>query len=200
MYHRAVRLVLASASPRRARLLREAGYDFDVVPAALDESRLDGEAPNDYVTRLAGAKAAAVAPRFPDRVVIGADTVVVIDGAVLGKPADDAAAVGMLGRLSGHGHDVLTGVALHLGARALGGVEVTRVTFAALDDARIRWYVETGETGDKAGAYAVQGIGSRFVERIEGSYTNVVGLPIPLVDRLLRQFGGVDAKCPRGLF
>ena len=184
-----MRLVLASASPRRVRLLREAGYDFDVAPAGIDESRIDAETADDYVSRLARDKAAAVAPRFPNRVVVGADTVVVLDGAVLGKPADDAAAIGMIGRLSGRCHDVLTGVALRLGGRVLGGVEVTRVTFATLDAARIRWYVETGETGDKAGAYAVQGIGSRFVERIEGSYTNVVGLPIPLVDRLLRQFG-----------
>lgn len=184
-----MRLVLASVSPRRARLLREAGYDFDVAPAAIDESRIDGETAHDYVSRLARDKAAAVAPRFPDRVVIGADTVVVIDEAVLGKPVDDAAAIDMLGRLSGRCHEVLTGVTLRLGAQVVGGVEVTRVTFATLDDARIRWYVGTGETGDKAGAYAVQGIGSRFVERIEGSYTNVVGLPIPLVGRLLRQLG-----------
>ena len=180
-----MRLVLASASPRRARLLAEAGYAFDVVPANVDERRLAGEPPAAYVRRLARAKAGTVASRHPGRVVVGADTIVVIDGLVLGKPADAAEAAGMLGRLAGRRHTVLTGVALVRDARSVDAVERTHVTFTALDADRIRWYVGTGEPDDKAGAYAAQGIGSRFIERIEGSYTNVVGLPIPSVGRLL---------------
>ena len=180
-----MRLVLASASPRRARLLAEAGYAFDVAPADIDERRLEGESPAAYFQRLANGKARAVARRHPGRVVVGADTVVVIDGLVLGKPTDAEDAAGMLGRLAGRLHTVLTGVALLRDARSVDAVERTDVTFTALDPERIRWYVETGEPDDKAGAYAAQGIGSRFVERIEGSYTNVVGLPIPVVGRLL---------------
>ena len=184
---RAVRLILASRSPRRARLLREAGYEFDVVPPDVDESRLDGETPARYVSRLAAAKAAAVAPGDGGRIVVAADTVVLVDGLVLGKPAGRRDAASMLGRLSGRTHEVLTGVAVTRGGRLLDAVEVTRVTFAALDPARIAWYAATGEPDDKAGGYAAQGIGSRFVERIEGSYANVVGLPVALVDRFVRE-------------
>ena len=180
-------LVLASRSPRRAKLLREAGYEFDVVPADVDESRLDGETPRQYVARVAGSKASAVAARAGDRIVVAADTVVLIDGLVLGKPADRRDAASMLARLSGRTHEVLTGMVVARGGRLRNVVEVTRVTFATLDPARIAWYAATGEPDDKAGAYAVQGIGSRFVERIEGSYTNVVGLPVALVDRFVRQ-------------
>ena len=179
-------LVLASQSPRRARLLREAGYEIDIVPADIDESRLAGEAPRQYVLRVAAGKAAAVAPVAGDRIVVAADTVVLIDGLVLGKPANRREAASMLERLSGRTHEVLTGVAVVRGTRVLDAVEVTRVTFATLDRERIAWYAGTGEPDDKAGAYAVQGIGSRFVERIEGSYTNVVGLPVALVDRFVR--------------
>lgn len=182
-------LILASRSPRRARLLREAGYEFDIVPADVDETRLDGEDPRRYVSRLAAAKAAAVLPHAGGRIVVAADTIVLIDGLVLGKPDDRRNAMSMLERLSGRIHDVLTGVAVAHGRRLLEAVEVTRVTFAALDPARIAWYAATGEPDDKAGGYAVQGIGSRFVERIEGSYTNVVGLPVALVDRFVRRLG-----------
>ena len=191
-----MRLVLASASPRRARLLAEAGYAFDVAPAGIDERRLGDETPAAYVRRLARAKAEAVAPRYPGRVVVGADTIVVIDGLVLGKPADAAEAAGMLGRLAGRRHTVLTGVALVRDARSEVVVERTEVAFTALDAERIRWYVGTGEPDDKAGAYAAQGIGSRFIERIEGSYSNVVGLPIPVVGRLLERLDGVRAAGP----
>ena len=189
-------LVLASRSPRRARLLREAGYELDIVPADVDESRLDGEEPRRYVSRVAASKAAAVMPRVGERIVVAADTVVLIDGLVLGKPADRRDATSMLERLSGRTHEVLTGVVVGHGARLLDAVEVTRVTFAVLDSARIAWYAATGEPDDKAGAYAVQGIGSRFVERIEGSYTNVVGLPVALVDRFVRRLE-TDPGAPR---
>ena len=182
-----MRLILASRSPRRARLLREAGYELDIVPADVDESRLDGEEPRRYVSRVAASKAAAVMPRVGERIVVAADTVVLIDGLVLGKPADRRDAASMLGRLSGRTHEVLTGLVVVRDGRRLEAVETTRVTFAPLEPARIAWYAGTGEPDDKAGAYAVQGIGSRFVERIEGSYTNVVGLPVALVDRFVRQ-------------
>ena len=192
---RAVRLILASRSPRRARLLREAGYELDVVPADIDESRFDAEPPQRYVSRLAAAKAAAIASRAAGRIVVAADTVVLIDDLVLGKPADPGDAASMLGRLSGRTHEVLTGVVVARDGRRLEAVETTRVTFATLERARIAWYAGTGEPDDKAGAYAVQGIGSRFVERIEGSYTNVVGLPVALVDRFVRQ---LEARPARG--
>ena len=196
-----MRLLLASRSPRRARLLREAGYEFDVAPADVDETRLDGEAPRRYVSRLAGAKAAAAAAaaaRAGDRIVVAADTVVLIDGLVLGKPADRRDAAAMLGRLSGRTHEVLTGVTVARGARRRDAVEVTRVTLAALDAARIAWYAATGEPDDKAGAYAAQGIGARFVERIEGSWSGVVGLPLALVDRFVRELAAdaADARPP----
>ena len=201
VYHRAVRLVLASRSPRRSHLLRDAGYKFDVVPADVDERRLPDEPPRDYVVRLARAKAAAVASGAgadaENRVVVAADTIVVIDGEVLGKPADRQESAAMLGRLAGRTHEVLTGVAVAAGERVLVTVETTRVTFAAMEPDRIAWYVATGEGDDKAGAYAVQGLGSRFVEWIEGSYTNVVGLPIARVDGLLRELPGWDRRQER---
>ena len=182
-----MRLVLASRSPRRADLLTSAGYDFEVAPADIDEHVLDGETPAALVRRLALEKSAFVARDHPTSIVLGADTVVVIDGVVLGKPADDADAAAMLGRLSGRTHDVLTGVALHTGNDRQYGVESTRVTFRELTAAEVAWYVGSGEPEGKAGAYAIQGRASRFVTGIEGSYTNVVGLPIALVDDLLRK-------------
>lgn len=194
MYHSAVRLVLASASPRRAQLLNEAGYDFDVAPADIDERRFEEEDPRRYVVRVAHTKAAAVAAAFPKRVVLGADTVVLIDDLVFGKPTNRAEAKRMLVRLSGRSHDVLTGVVLMRDGHFLEGLELTHVTFASLADSWIEWYVSTGEPADKAGAYAAQGIGSRFVERIDGSYTNVVGLPIALVARLLGQLEAEDIE------
>jgi septum formation protein len=182
-----VRLVLASRSPRRADLLTSAGYDFAVAPADIDERLLDGETPAAHVRRLALEKSALVARNHQTSIVLGADTVVVIEGMVLGKPADDADAAAMLGRLSGRTHDVLTGVALHTGNDRQCDVESTRVTFRELTAAEVAWYVGSGEPEGKAGAYAIQGLASRFVTRIEGSYTNVVGLPIALVDHLLRK-------------
>ena len=191
-----MRLVLASRSPRRAALLTRAGYRFEVAPADIDERRRDGEAPRELVRRLAREKAAAVAPRHPGAVVLGADTLVVVDGAVLGKPDGAAGAAAMLRRLSGRAHEVLTGVALRADGRCRDGVQSTRVVFRALGPDEVAWYVATGESADKAGSYSIQGRASRFVTRIEGSYTNVVGLPIELVDGLLRELA--DGGSPGG--
>ena len=188
MYHRD-RIVLASASPRRADLLRAAGFLFDVVPAEIDERRLADEPPEDYARRLATGKVAAVAGGYRDRPVLGADTIVVIDGLVLGKPSNTAEAVSMLTRIAGRTHEVVTGVALRLGDTLAAAIEVTRVTLVPLTPDEIDRYVATGEPMDKAGAYGAQGLASRYVERVEGSYTNVVGLPLSVVDRLVRQIG-----------
>ncbi len=192
VYHRRDPLILASGSPRRAELLARAGYRFEVVPPDIDERRQAGEAPRDYVARLAAEKAAAVAPRYPERLVLAADTTVVVDATVLGKPQDPDDAAGMLRRLSGRAHDVLTGVAVRRGDACVSAVEQTAVHLADLDEALIGWYVATGEPSDKAGAYGVQGIASRFVTRVEGSYSNVVGLPLALVDRLLARLADAD--------
>ncbi len=177
-------LLLASASPRRADLLRTAGFDIEVWAANVDERQLPGESPAAHVARLAEAKAAAVSAAS-NHVVVAADTVVVIDGEVLGKPKDDEDAARMLRLLSGRRHDVLTGVSVG----GLTRVEATAVEFLPLSDREIAWYVKTGEPRDKAGAYAVQGLASRFVARIEGSYTNVVGLPIATVCAMLKELG-----------
>jgi septum formation protein len=171
-------LVLASASPRRRDLLQLLGLRFEVRPAEADETPRPDEAPAALVRRLATAKAAAVVSGTGDEVVIAADTVVEVDGATLGKPADPDDAAAMLRRLSGRTHRVLTGLAVRHGAGAATAVVVTAVSFTALTEADIAWYVATGEPLDKAGAYAIQGAGGVFVERIDGSYHNVVGLPL----------------------
>ncbi len=178
-------IVLASASPRRLALLTAAGFSCEAAPVDVDERLRDAETPGAYVERLARLKAEAGAARHPSRVVLAADTTVVVDGDVLGKPVDDADAARMLSRLSGRPHDVLTGVALAASGRIQTHVERTRVWVAPLTHADIGWYVASGEPRDKAGAYAIQGLFSRFVPRIEGSYTNVVGLPVAAVARLL---------------
>jgi len=187
------RLILASASPRRRELLANAGFAFEVAPAEVDESYTAGEDPAAFAERLALHKAEAVARRFSppeDVVVLGADTVVVADGEVLGKPASADDARAMLRKLSGIIHRVITGVALAAPgtSRRAGGHEVTRVYFRPLTEEEIAAYVATGEPLDKAGAYAAQGQASRFVTRVEGCYFNVVGLPVALVDRLLREW------------
>ena len=184
-----MRLVLASASPRRADLLRAAGIPFDVFPVDIDERFRQGEKPEDAVARLAEAKANTAAASHPDTVVLGADTTVVIRGEALAKPANADDAVRMLRLLSGRTHEVLTGVCVCFGSRRLMHVEPTRVRMAYMSDAEIAWYVSTGEPFDKAGGYAVQGIASRFIEGIDGSYSNVVGLPISSVYELLKELG-----------
>ena len=182
-------LVLASSSPRRAELLRAAGVPFVIRVATVDETRLDGEAADAYVRRLALDKARAV-EAAPHELVLGADTVVVAGTACLGKPADAADAAAMLRRLAGRSHEVLTGVALvRTGAPVAVDVAATRVTFAPVTEAEVAWYVGTGEPYDKAGGYAVQGLASRFVAAIDGSYANVVGLPVELVCRLIAAAG-----------
>ncbi len=167
--------------------MRAAGFVFDVHAVDLDEQPLPGETPEAYVSRLAVAKASEVARRIPGSAVIGADTTVVVEGSILGKPQDDQEAAWMLGMLSGRSHDVLTGVAVAANGARFSVVECTRVHFLQLSPAEIAWYVGTGEPRDKAGAYAVQGLASRFIDRIEGSYSNVVGLPIASVYQLLRR-------------
>ena len=187
-YHRLVGIVLASRSPRRSTLLRDAGYDIEESPADVEEHQLSDESPRTYVSRLAVDKATVVAQRYPDQIVIGADTVVVVNDVVFGKPLDRTDAIGMLTKLSGRTHTVLTGVVVMRASTVFTGVESTEVTFVDLSSERIAWYVSTGESDDKAGAYAAQGVGSRLIERVNGSYTNVVGLPMALVDRFVRKF------------
>jgi septum formation protein len=184
-----MRLVLASSSPRRAELLRAAGFTFDVVAVDVDERVRPLESPSAYVRRVAAEKSAAaivrVHPSDADLVVIGADTAVVVDGEILGKPRDEDDARAMLGRLSGRRHDVLTGISLRMGHEERGRVDTTTVYFSPLSPDQVEWYVKSGEWRDKAGGYAIQGLASRFVARIEGSYSNVVGLPVTTVIELL---------------
>jgi septum formation protein len=178
----APQFVLASASPRRRDLLTAAGFEFTVEPADVDETVRDGEPAEHYVRRLAEAKAMAVVGRVT-LPVLAADTIVVVDGHILGKPRDASDAGRMLRRLSGRPHDVMTGVSLARPSypQCDTYVATTAVEFAAMSDDEIDWYVRSGEPMDKAGAYAIQGLASRFVTRIAGSYSNVVGLPVSLV-------------------
>jgi septum formation protein len=185
-------LILASASPRRADLLTSAGFTFDVSPAEVDETPRDGELPDAYALRVARDKAEAVAAtRGTAAPVLSADTVVVADGRLLGKPADEQEAIEMLRLLSGRVHAVHTAVVVLTRRGQLAEVVTTRVRFVALTADEIRWYVSTGEPYGKAGAYAIQGRGSRFVDWIEGSWSNVVGLPVATAYRLLAQAGVV---------
>jgi septum formation protein len=184
------RLILASASPRRKYLLEQAGLRFEVIPGEVDETGMTADSPSEHVRLLAEAKAAEIARRHPQAWVIGADTVVVIDGRILGKPAGMDQARRMLNRLSGQRHQVHTGYAVYNLARSrrLSATVTTEVEFKALSGAEIDWYLQTGEPFDKAGAYAIQGIGTFLVRRINGSYTNVVGLPVcEVVELLIRE-------------
>jgi len=187
-------LILASASPRRAELLRNAGIPFSVVPAHVEEAPSPNELPLAYAQRLARDKAMAVLGRCPSDTVLGADTVVVVDEHLLEKPSDAADAARMLRLLSGRTHQVITGVCVANPAFQQTEAELTRVTFARLSEDEIAAYVQTDEPMDKAGAYAIQGIASRWVERIEGCYFNVVGLPVPRVYQLLRAAEAATAR------
>lgn len=218
-----VRLILASASPRRAELLRAAGFAFETVVADVDESVRADETPSRYVRRLAAEKSHVASGFQPWRaddararfgsagsrtsghgegppaggrpgqpvVILAADTTVVVDGQILGKPEDAADAARMIRALAGRAHEVMTGISVRCHAYEVGRVETTTVFFAPMSDQDIKWYVASGEGRDKAGAYAIQGLASRFVPRIEGSYSNVVGLPVAAVVELLRDCGTV---------
>lgn len=177
-------LVLASKSPRRSEILKQAGFDFVVRAANVPENRRDGETPVDFVQRLAREKAMAV-ERNAREVILGADTIVAASGEILGKPSDAADAARMLSLLSGRQHEVLTGICLRTPTRDIVDCAVTKVVFSPLRQVEISAYVASGEPMDKAGAYAIQGLASKFVERIEGCYFNVVGLPVSLVYRYL---------------
>ncbi len=190
-----MKLILASASPRRAEILRNAGIRFEICSTDVDESRLDNESPSDYVRRLALAKAVSAAGKNPnlgaDVLIIGADTVVVVDEAILGKPESSDDVKRMLRSISGRVHEVHTGLALlqNSGMQQRVVEEITRVHFAYLSDQEIADYLASGEPFDKAGAYAIQGLGGRYVSRIEGCYFNVMGLPLARLWTLLREFG-----------
>lgn len=182
-------LVLASASPRRQELLRNAGIEFVVQPANVPEIPRDGEAPRAFAERMAREKALTVFALRPSNLVLGADTIVVVDGEILGKPRDAGDAARMLRLLSGRKHEVVTGVCMVTpqGIKPVVCSETTIVTMNALNDDDIRSYVSTGEPMDKAGAYAIQGMASRWISRIDGDYSNVVGLPVSLVWRMLKE-------------
>lgn len=178
-------LILASQSPRRRELLQAAGIPFEVRVVPVEEKHVAGESPREYVLRLSRAKAEAAGPRAGE-IVLGADTVVVLDGHILEKPADRADAARMLRILAGRDHEVITGICLISATGVIQDSETTRVVFGAMSEREIEEYAASGEPMDKAGAYAIQGLASKFVERIEGDYTNVVGLPVPLLYRRLR--------------
>jgi septum formation protein len=199
-------LILASASPRRRELLAATGLAFEIVPAAIDEAPLPGEAAAPYVRRLAVAKAQAVAQRHPGATVLGADTTVTIDGLLLGKPQTPDEGRWMLHRLRGRKHAVVTGVAvIAAGAEGRGAercaveVVISWVHMRPFTTRTVDWYLATGEPLDKAGAYAVQGLGAALVERVEGSYTNVVGLPLTETLALLQRFGIAPDEGGHGL-
>ena len=181
------KLILASGSPRRSEILNSVGWEFEKHVADIDETELPGELPEAYVERLAREKAEAVATNFPDRYVLGADTTVVIDDLIIAKPVDLDDARRMLRLLSGRWHEVLTGVAIANNGTTTSAVESTQVKFAILSDEAIEFLVLEGSPLDKAGAYAVQAQAALFIEGIEGDYWNVVGLPVNLAYKLVRQ-------------
>ena len=193
-----MRLVLASSSPRRRELLTSIGADFDVVPSHVPEERQPGEAPEEYVARLSRDKAAAVARSHHDRWIIAADTTVLLGDELLEKPADAADAARMLATIAGRTHVVYTGVTIQHEAEGYRETRVaeSEVRMLPLTREDIDWYVATGEPLDKAGAYAVQGIGAMFIDSIHGSYTNVVGLPVALLFQMFRK-AGVDLLRPK---
>ena len=185
----APKVILASQSPRRRELLTLVGIAHEVRPADIDESVLPGETPEGHCERLAREKAEAVARAEPDAVVVGSDTIVVVDDDILGKPRDVADACRMLTRLSGRSHVVHTAVAVVRGGRTVSGVERVPVTFRALEPWEVEAYVSTGEPMDKAGAYGIQGYGATIVERVEGDYFAVMGLPLVRLVGLLARVG-----------
>ena len=185
----ALRVILASQSPRRRELLKLVGIAHEVQPADIDESYIAGERPREHAERLARGKTAVIAARAPDAVVIGSDTIVVVDGDVLGKPADELDAVRMLARLAGRSHTVITAVAVAWRGETRSGVEEVGVTFHPLSRAEIDAYIATGEPMDKAGAYGIQGYGATIVARVDGDYFAVMGLPLQRLTRVLAVLG-----------
>lgn len=185
------RLILASKSPRRYELLKQLGLDFDIVPSGVKEDVLDGESPDQHVIRLAEAKAGEVGNQYPNCWVIAADTIVYIRGSILGQPKNREEALEMLQRLSGQEHCVWTGFSVHHLAKRIRdhGAAQTAVKFKTLSPVEMEWYIRTGEPFDKAGGYAIQGIGSFMVESIRGSYTNVIGLPMSELIQMLIRLG-----------
>jgi len=185
--------ILASKSPRRIELLRQLGFEFDILPSEIDEDLIQGEPPHEHVIRLAEAKALDIGCRYPDRWIIAADTVVFVNGSILGKPRNEDEAFEMLSRLSGQEHFVLTGISVHHVRKEKGGHQAvqTAVKMKVLLPAEMKWYVNTGEPFDKAGGYAIQGIGAFMIESIKGSYTNVVGLPLYELIQMLSDLGAL---------
>lgn len=190
------KLILASGSPRRVEILTSVGWDFEKCPADIDESLSGGESPENYVVRLACEKAQAVAAKNPDGIVLGADTTVVVDDQILGKPVDMDDARRMLRMLSGKWHEVLTGVAVVRGGVTHSGMQRTRVKFIEMTDEEVDFLAAMGDPLDKAGAYAVQAQAALFIESVEGEYWNVVGLPINLVYEIVMQKGENAAASP----
>jgi len=183
------RLILASRSPRRYELMKQVGLDFDVIPSEVEENFIEGESPKEHVIRLAVTKALDVGNRYPNDWVIGADTVVYVDGIILGKPGNREEAMEMLRLISGKEHRVLTGISVRHSNNGKSDSEAveTAVRVKTLSQVEMEWYVRTGEPFDKAGGYGIQGIGSFMIESINGSYTNVVGLPVcELIQMLIR--------------
>ena len=187
------RFVLASRSPRRSELLKQLGFDFDIIPSRVEENSEQNETPREQVIRLAEAKALDVGSQHPDRWIIAADTVVCIDESILGKPKTAEEAFDMLNRLSGQEHFVLSGFSVHHFGKEKGAHQAvqTAVKVKPLTPVEMKWYVNTGEPFDKAGGYAIQGIGSFMIESICGSYTNVVGLPLCELIETLDRLGAV---------
>lgn len=189
-------LILASRSPRRRYLLKQAGLSFSVIPSSIDETSIPVLSPETYVKVLSEAKAENVSTKFPEKWVIGADTIVLKDDTILGKPDSKSQARSMLKQLSGQTHQVLTGYAIYCKSknRKYSGTVKTQVLFKNLTDKEIEWYIHTEEPFDKAGAYAIQGLGTFLVKSINGSYTNVVGLPVCEVIEILIKEGVLDFK------
>ena len=195
------RLILASKSPRRSELLRQVGLEFEVVPSGVEEGFLRGESPQEHVIRLAEAKVREVASKYPERWVIAADTIVCINGSILEKPTNREEALQMLRRLNDQEHWVLTGFAVCHLAKGKADKEAveTAVKMKNLTPAEMEWYIQTGEPFDKAGGYAIQGIGSFMIESIRGSYTNVVGLPLCELIQMLRGLGAITIRPEVGM-
>jgi septum formation protein len=187
-------LILASASPRRQELLRSVGLKFKTIPAHVNENYLAGESPRQHVKRLSNDKAIVIAKKYPEAWVLGSDTIVVIDGLILGKPKNKNQALGMLRKLSGREHNVFTGFTIAHAAARIYQTKVIQSTvqFKKISPTEMKWYVACDEPYDKAGGYALQGKGAYFIQSIRGSYTNVIGLPLCEILEELKYFGAIN--------